>query len=458
MKKIICLGIILFAFLSCESDSINEAKMDENTQYSIPDSLNFSMLDNNLKITIKNEGKIAIHYNVNNSNKHITLSSNTGDIAIGNQNDLTVNINRDGLPNGKSYSILYFNFNNKKDSIVIGVNNFIEQKKILNSDVIDAEYSKIKDQLVFVSEHPMQVNILKSGSETIQTIPLLYTPTCISISQDGETAVVGHDGHITYVNLTTKSIIKTYNVSCFALDIVLGNKKWAYVFPKEDQWEYIRCINMNLADNNESHGSENQIYAGTKARLDLSGKFIYGANNGLSPSDIEKYDIQKGVAIKLYDSPYHGDYPMNGNVWFSEDGNRIFTRGKTVLRTSEIQSQDMIYNGTITATAPDGYSSIEWLDHSAKNNNLYLILSSGYYWPPTKISSIFIYDSTNLNFKNKIELEKFLVLNNSGGGVFYDAEPYFVFSNADENSLFVITKAKGAGLVKDWAIQKIGIE
>ena len=457
MKKIICLVILTITFSGCEKDSMNEAQINENTEYSIPDSLNFSMLDNNLKILIKNEGKIAIHYNINNSNKHIKLLSNTGDIAIGDQNDLIVNINRDDLPNGKSYSKLFFTLNNKKDSIVIGVDNFKEQKVILNSDVIDAEYSKGKDQLVFVSEHPKQVNILKSGSETIQTIPLLYIPTCISISQDGETAVVGHDGHITYVNLSTKTIIKTYNVSCFALDIVLGNNKWAYVFPKENQWTYIRCINMNLSNENEVHDIENQIYAGTKGRLDLSGKFIYGAENGGSPADIEKFDIQNGTAIKIYDSPYHGDYPFNGNLWFSEDGNRIFTRGRTVVRISETKSQDMIYNGTINATVPEGYGNIEWLDHSSKKNNLYLILSSGYYWPPTRISNIFIYDSTNLNFKSKFELEKFLVLNNNGGGVFYDAVPYFVFSNSEGTNLFVITKAKGAGLDKEWAIQKISI-
>lgn len=457
MKKIIYLLLITITFFSCEKDSINETRIDEKTQYSIPDSLNFSMLDNNLKILIKNEGEVAIHYNINNSNEHIKLSSNTGDISIGSQNDLIVNVNRDGLRSGKSYSKLFFTLNNKKDSIVIGVDNFIEQKVILNSDVIDAEYSKVKDQLVFVSEHPMQVNILKSGSETIQTIPLLYTPTCISISQDGETAVVGHDGHITYVNLNTKSIIKSYNVSCFALDVVLGNNKWAYVFPKENQWTYIRCINMNLSNDNEVNHEGNTIYAGTKGRLDSTGKYIYGANNGLSPSDIEKYDIQKGIASRLYDSPYHGDYPMNGNLWFSEDGSRIFTRGRTALRISEIKSQDLIYNGTINATVSEGHGNIEWLDHSSKKNNLYLILSSGYYWPPTRISSIFIYDSTNLNFKSKFELEKFLVLNNNGGGAFYDAEPYFVFSNAEGTSLFVITKAKGAGLARDWAIQTIPI-
>jgi hypothetical protein len=70
----------------------------------------------------------------------------------------------------------------------------------------------------------------------------------------------------------------------------------------------------------------------------------------------------------LYDSPYHGDYPMNGNLWFSEDGNRIFTSGKTVLKTSEIKSTDMLYNGTLNID-----SNIEWLEYSAGKNTLFVI-------------------------------------------------------------------------------------
>ncbi len=451
MKKIICLGIVLLTLFSCAKDEIKSPKID----YAIPDSLNFTISNNSLKLIIKNNSNVLLHFNINTNNK-IFLSTLSGDITTGNQSDLLTTINRAGLVNGKSYFKLYLTINNIKDSIVIGIDNLKEQKTILNSNVIDAEYSKIKDQLVFVSEYPSKVNILKSGSDIIQSIPLAYTPTCISISQDGETAAVGHDGHITYVNLSTQSIINTYNVSCFALDIVLGNNKWAYVFPKENQWTYIRCVNMNLPTDNEIHDDENQIYAGTKAKLDLSGKYIYGANNGLIPSDIEKYDIQNGVAVRLYDSPYHGDYPMNGNLWLSEDNNRIFTRGETVLNTSSIKSNDMIYNGTITISS-DSFSNIEWLDPSSIKNNLYLIASIGNGWPPVRTPYVYIFDATNLSFKTKIELEKYVVPNNNGGNTLYEAEPYFVFSNKAGNTLFVITKAIGSGLANDWAIQKIAI-
>ena len=79
----------------------------------------------------------------------------------------------------------------------------------------------------------------------------------------------------------------------------MANNKWAYVFPKDDQWEYVRCINLNISTDNEANSTGGSMYAGTKGRLHPSGKFIYGADNGLSPSDIEKYDIQiKGKNVK----------------------------------------------------------------------------------------------------------------------------------------------------------------
>jgi hypothetical protein len=415
--------------------------------------LNFSISENSLKFTIKNEGNIPFSYNIENTNNKITLSSNTGNITIGNQNEITVAINRDGLPNGISNFNLNLNINNKIETIVLTIDNFVEQKLVLNGDVMDAEYSKVKNQLVFVSANPSKITIFNSGTASVENIPLLYTPTCISLSEDGETAVVGHDGHITYINLKTKSIIKTYSASCYALDVVLANNKWAYVFPKENQWTNIRCINMNLSTDNETYSTGGSIYAGTKGRLHPSGKYIYGADNGLSPSDIEKYDIQNGVANMLYDSPYHGDYPMNGNLWFSEDGNRIFTRGKTVLKTSEIKSTDMLYNGTLNTD-----SNIEWLEHSTEKNTLFVIKNTGDVWTLTRSPYIYTYNSTNLSFKNKLELEKYQVPNNTGGFTYYDAEPYFVFSTSTGNNIFILTKAKGSGLVNEWAIQIITVD
>jgi len=448
-------GEIQFTTTLGSKSILLKAIVGDNSLYSIPKSLNFPITNSSLKFIIKNDGNFPLSYNFENINNAITLSSNNGNIAAQSQKEITVTLNRQALASGVTSLNLNLNINNKLETISINIDNFTEHKLFLNGDVVDAEYSKTKDQLIFVSSNPSKISIYNTSTANIENIPLVYTPTCISISQDGETAVVGHDAHLTYINLKTKSITKTYSVSCYALDVVLGNNKWAYVFPKENQWTNLRCVNLNKSVDNEELSTGGSIYAGTKGRLHPSGKFIYGADNGSYPSDIEKYDIQNGVANMIYDSPYHGDYPMNGNLWFSEDGNRIFTRGKTVLKTSETKSQDMIYNGQINTNST---VNIEWLDHSNNKSNLYVILNNGDVWTQSRAPYIHIYNSTNLTFKNKFELEKYQVKNNNGEATYYDAEPYYIFSNSTGNKTFVLTKAKGSGLENEWSIQTFIIE
>lgn len=453
MKKIVLTLITLFTLIGCSSNDSNEQIKEAN--YSIPDTLNFTVFNNKLVLNIENQGEALLNYTIISSKNYVDLSKKEGTITSLKHDEITVNVDKKNLPNGKSFSKLYLNINNKKDSIVVSVTNYVEQKVILNSDVVDAEFSKVTNQLVYVSASPAAVNILSTNTGLIESIPLSYVPTCISISPDGKTAVAGHDRYISYINLTSKTITKTYSVSCYANDIVLGNNKWAYVFPAKGQWTVIRSINLSLTNDNEYEHIGRKIYEGNKARLHPSGKYIYGAENSLSPSDIEKYDIQNGNAEFSYDSPYHGDYIMNGNLWFSEDGNRIFTRGKTVFRTSELKIQDMLYNGTIN-TEMNAYSPIQWLDHSSAKNNLYLLLVNDS-WNQRKLPYIYVYNDSNLSFKNKISLEQFLVSQSESNKVFYDAEPFFVFSNSTGSNLFVIVKATGAGLAKEWAIEKISL-
>lgn len=456
MKKIVLTLITLLTLIGCSNNDSKNEQIKE-ASYSIPDTLNFTIFNNKLVLNIENQGETALNYSLSSSKNYVAVSKKEGTITSLNHDEITVKVDKQDLPNGKSYSKLYLNINNKKDSIVVSVTHFVEQKIVLNSDVVDAEFSKVTNQLVYVSASPAAVNILSTNTGLIESIPLLYPPTCISISPDGKTAVTGHDRYISYINLTNKTITKTYPVSCYANDIVLGNNKWAYVFPAKGQSTFIRSINLSLPNDNEYEHIGEKIYEGNKARLHPSGKYIYGAENGLSPMDIEKYDIQNGNAEYSYDSPYHGDYIMNGNLWFSEDGNRIFTRGKTVFKTSELRSQDMIYNGTIS-TETNAYSPVEWLDHSSVKNNLYLLLVADNNWIQKKLPYIYVYNDSNLSFKNKIPLEQFLVSKSESNKVFYDAEPFFVFSNSAGNNLFVIVKATGAGLAKEWAIEKISIE
>ncbi|MGB7931203.1 MAG: hypothetical protein WCH04_03110, partial [Gammaproteobacteria bacterium] len=207
----------------------------------------------------------------------------------------------------------------------------------LNFQVIDAEYSNQLDRIVMVATNPNTLHVLDpvSGSDVSVALPL--SPTSVSIGPDGQFAAVGHDGYFSYIDLSQGQLLSTYSVSTDVLDIVLAGNGYVYAFPRQDQWENIRCI--ELATGNETLHTGNFVYAGTLARLHPNGTDIYGADNGLSPSDIEKYSIAGGTAQYLYDSPYHGTYAMGGELWFTEDGSRIFTRSGNVFRSSSAQAQ-----------------------------------------------------------------------------------------------------------------------
>lgn len=329
-----------------------------------------------------------------------------------------------------------------------------EEKILLKTNVIDAEYSKKTDQLVYISSNPAQVNIFNSNTETLQKISLAYDPTCISISQNGLTAVVGHDGHITHVNLKNPSIIQTYVISCSALDIVLGNNKWAYVFPEKDQWTYIRSVNMNLEYNYEMPRSMyNQLSAGAKGRLHPSGKYIY-MQSPTSRAQVQRLTIKNGDIDDRYESNFEEENYTIPSIWFSEDGNRLFTRERSVLKTSELNNLDGIYNGRIPS---ENNYKMDWLDHSSSKGKLYVIFSNGEQWNPIKLNNIYVFNDSDLSYQTKFDLEKYFNQTQKNSLTSYDAVPYFVFSNSTGNRLFVVTKALDSDLVNEWAIQKINL-
>jgi hypothetical protein len=419
--------------------------------YSVPDSLRFNPFENTKSVSIANVENKPLDYSIAFSNNYVSTTAPSGTLPAGQISAIPFTVNRTGMTTGDYTTMVYVTVNNKTDTIHVTVESYVPQKLMLTSNVTDAEYTKAKDWLVYISGSTSKLFIYNTNTATTASVDLVYTPTCVSVSSDGSKAVVGHNGYITYVNLTTASVIQSYPVSCYALDVVLGDNNWTYVFPREDQWEKIRCINLNISAANETLHTGPSIYAGTKARMHPSGTSLYTADNGLSPSDLEKMDIQNGTATFLYDSPYHGQYEVLGDLWFSEDGSRIFTRGRNVFRTSVIKEEDMLFDGKIELDA--GNARIMWLDHSSAKNNLYVISSSIHLFDNENMPYLNVFNATNLVRKQKRALEKYL-----SGTTLYEAEPRFAFSNALGSHVFVITKTAGTQIAEQWAIEKLAID
>lgn len=313
---------------------------------------------------------------------------------------------------------------------------------MLSFRVIDAEYSSALDAIIMVGASPSALYVYHADTDAVQTVALPTAPTAVSVSPDGLSAAVGHNAYLSLVNLSTATVSKTVAVSADVLDVVLAGNGYAYAFPRVDQWEYIRCINLSTGAETLSTG--NQIYAGTLAKLASDGVSIYGADNGLSPDNLEKYDISGGTAKYAYPSPYWGDYPMCGNLWMSGDGQRIFTRCGNVFRSSSVQTEDMVYNGALS-----NVSHIQHLDHSVGAGKVLAIPGvQTYTGSPTADTDLQIYDYAYLGYLQTTHLPSFI----TPTGVF-DGHGRFVFANKAATNYYVVLQADStSGLLNDYGV------
>lgn len=301
--------------------------------------------------------------------------------------------------------------------------------------VIDAEFSTQLNAIIAVAESPNQLHIYRPDTGALVSVNLPTVPRTVGVRPDGLFAAVGHNGLISYVDLSTPALVKSFPVSTDVLDIVLAGNGFVYAFPRTDQWETIRCV--NIATEVETQHTGWSIYAGTLARLHPGGTAMYGANNGLSPSDIEKYDISGGTAQLVYDSPYHGDYAMCGNLWFSSDGLRIFTACGNIFRASSDPNLDMRYIGRFQ----DGLF-VRWAAHTQAGSNIAVLPGAGFWWNPQPAvdQEVHYYSTDFFDYRGKITLPKFIVEDQQwqsfGRWLFFNAAgtKQYIIVQADEDS------------------------
>ncbi|MCG8468479.1 MAG: hypothetical protein MJB57_09775 [Gemmatimonadetes bacterium] len=238
---------------------------------------------------------------------------------------------------------------------------------------------------------------------------------------------------MTIVDIEALSVDRTVPVSTDVIDVVLPGNDWVYAFPRRDQWETIRSFNLLAGTEDTDSGT---MRAGTLVRLHPSGDFIYGADNGLSPSDIEKYDIRDGAARVMYDSPYHGDFPFSGNLWISDDGTRIYARSGVTVRSSPSQTEDMLYSGSLA-----GSGSVQWAVGSSPLGRVLAVFSGS-------LDQIQVFGDEFLQVEGSVSFPDFTT---PSGGV--TAEGRFVFAQSDGEALYALVQAEAsAGLQNDWGL------
>ena len=292
------------------------------------------------------------------------------------------------------------------------------------------------------SPEPNRLNLISTADNAMTPVDLPQVPTSVSVGSDGLFAAVGHNASMSYVDLVAKSVLKTIPVTTDALDVVLAGNGRVYVSPRHDQWQTIRCI--EIATGQETQSTGNLIYAGTVAGRHPNGAWMYGPDRGVTPEEIEKYDISAGIAAVVGGSPYHGEYPFCGNLWISEDGLRIFTACGAVLRSSSDRSSDMTYNGRLPKV-----SRIVALSHSAASGRIAaVVVHDSSASPSSTDSEVRFYSSADLSYQGSAPIPPF-----PGSGGDFESHGRYVFLSDDGARQYVLVQAaETSGILNDWGV------
>ncbi len=305
---------------------------------------------------------------------------------------------------------------------------------------IAAEYSASLDRIIMVSANPNQLHIYEPAGPADTTVNLPKPPLSLVVSPDGLHAAVGHDALISYVNLSGATVENTLPVPLVAQSITMS-ADWIYVMPT-----YVgNSVSVNIATGAVT--PNNNVFYGSGGRLNTAVNAIYGTRDGLSPNDIEKYNISTGPITAQTDSIYHGDYPVCGPVFFSPDGGRIYDGCSTVFRASTDLSLDMRYVTTLA-----GATSMRSLTESKDIKRVALIQAPSDF-RTINDSVVLLYESDYLT-----PVGQFVLLDFQAGSRSFIVHGKWVFFNAASTVLYVVVQAdQSSGILNDFAVQTISL-
>lgn len=312
--------------------------------YKTPYEVNIPIGTIDTSFYINNLGNVNVNWEIKDTTNYITVYPISGTLVVGDSVKINMKIDRSKLSNSVLNTKMKVVTKYETKEIYTSVAHFVDEKTLLKYEITDAKYFQDEDLIVFATKNPSSLVLMDFNGIEKNKIDLQFPPLCLSNVNLGNVAV-GHSGKVSIVNLVNKNVTKVIPLSCDPVSMALSPSNWVYVSPLKDQWEPIRCI--DIENSQEILSNEYDIRDHERFIMHPSGKYLYTMDIGSSPQDMTKFDISNGKAIILYDGPYHGDYAMGWGFWMSEKGDKIFTSSGNTFKVDESQSEDMKYKGSI---------------------------------------------------------------------------------------------------------------
>jgi hypothetical protein len=196
--------------------------------------------------------------------------------------------------------------------------------------VISSISFSLTPERLYYSNNTLYVALLKSGHHYYSTIP--------------------EQGAVAVIDTTNFTLKEQFNVDIDPYDMVVDREGFLHITSGSNQWTSMKSYSTIT----KKKIGETFIRMSSYAALHPTMSKIYTITTDSSPRDLNAYIISNGTYPKgSYDSPYHGDHPMNINFRISPDGKFIFNGSGNVFSCSNSQGTDINYVSKLDSSFKD---------------------------------------------------------------------------------------------------------
>lgn len=251
--------------------------------------------------------------------------------------------------------------------------------------VTDVVFDPVRPYMYVTSLERKQLHFINTGTGFIEkSFSFTQMPENLAITPDGSRLYVGlltrphspywwndeHEGYIASFDLDLQVKDRQFLIQADPYDLLATGNGQVVVSSGSGQSTYVSVFN---GVDGALLGTTLGVYHGTRLALYPDESIIYAADNGLSPSDIERIDLDiTGQVTYRWDSVYHGDHRMSGNIWASPLGDVVITRGGDVFSVPGAdRTDDMAYlrgltPGLINSLAYDAQRRVIFTGHDGE--------------------------------------------------------------------------------------------
>ncbi|MDR0724889.1 MAG: hypothetical protein LBF59_02630, partial [Prevotellaceae bacterium] len=340
------------------------------------DMIDFERTETVLSFYTENFGDGILIWQIEDYPEWITLSQTHGFLTSYGNIEIRVTCDRSKLPAGASSGEITIRTNDPQNPVhritvkCRNGNGNSDNVFPINGTVTDAQFDKNADILYLATSQPNRLLAydVKTKSTAYET-DLPNAPTCFSISFDRGKIVVGHEGKISVIDMTSQKVEKVMEVENIVYDVEWGADNWCCYTPGTTvdhcNLKWINTVSGELDESGNSY-----LYGGSIIRKIPGQDYIIASQLYLSPSGITVFDSQTREYVNYF-------HKSIDNFWLSADGTYLFDSYNNVYKTSAFPSQTEV--SPVAQLKTEQYVYAKWIDHNPATGNLWVLRNNYYY-------------------------------------------------------------------------------